>query len=73
MSYLGLECNSIILNAIIDGYGKASMLKEMESALSSMLESGNNVPDIYTMNSIIWAYGNREGQMKWRSGTMSLS
>jgi pentatricopeptide repeat protein len=59
MSYLGLECNSVIHNAIIDGYGKASMLKEMESALSSMLESGNNMPDIYTMNSIIWAYGNK--------------
>jgi hypothetical protein len=54
MLYLGLECNSVIHNAIIDGSGKASML-EMQSALSTMLESGNNVPDIYTLNSIIWA------------------
>ena len=68
MSYLGLECNSVIHNAIINGYGKAGMLEEMESALSIMLESGNNVPDIYTMNSIIWAYGNnaRTNEMeKW--------
>jgi pentatricopeptide repeat protein len=58
MAYLGLECNSVIHNAIINGYGKAGMLEEMESALSKMLESGSNVPDVYTMNSIIWAYGN---------------
>ncbi|CAN6308298.1 unnamed protein product, partial [Urochloa humidicola] len=68
MSYLGLECNSVVHNAIINGYGKAGMLEEMESALSVMLESGDNVPDIYTMNSIIWAYGNygRTDEMeKW--------
>ncbi|KAJ1299121.1 hypothetical protein BS78_01G507300 [Paspalum vaginatum] len=70
MSYLGIECNSVIHNGIIDGYGKAAMFEEMESALSAMLESGNNVPDIYTMNSIIWAYGNngRTGEMeRWYS------
>jgi pentatricopeptide repeat protein len=50
--------NSVIHN----GYGKAGMLQEMESALSS----GSNVPDIYTMDSIIWAYGNqgRTGEME---------
>uniref|UniRef100_A0A0E0K7W1 Pentacotripeptide-repeat region of PRORP domain-containing protein n=1 Tax=Oryza punctata TaxID=4537 RepID=A0A0E0K7W1_ORYPU len=58
MSYLGLQCNAVIHNAIIDGYGKAGMLEEMENALTSMLEDGDIVPDIYTMNSIIWAYGN---------------
>ncbi|KAB8089886.1 hypothetical protein EE612_014917, partial [Oryza sativa] len=58
MSYLGLQCNAVIHNAIIDGYGKAGMLEEMENALTSMLEDGDSVPDIYTMNSIIWAYGN---------------
>ncbi|KAL6659948.1 hypothetical protein ACP70R_002070 [Stipagrostis hirtigluma subsp. patula] len=70
MSYLGIECNSVIHNAIIDGYGKAGMLEEMESALSTMLESGNSVPDIYTMNSIIWAYGNKgrtDEMEKWYS------
>jgi pentatricopeptide repeat protein len=36
MSYLGPGCNSVIHNAIIDGYGKAGMLEEMESALSAM-------------------------------------
>lgn len=58
MSYLGIECNSVIHNAIIDGYGKAAMFEEMEGALSTMLESGSNVPDIYTMNSVVGAYGN---------------
>ncbi|KAK3148583.1 hypothetical protein QOZ80_3BG0296830 [Eleusine coracana subsp. coracana] len=70
MSYLGLECNSVIHNAIIDGYGKAGMLQDMECALFSMLESGNSAPDIYTMNSIIWAYGNqgRTDEMeKWHN------
>lgn len=70
MSYLGIKCNSVIHNAIIDGYGKAAMFVEVESALSTMLESGSNVPDIYTMNSIIWAYGNhgRTDEMeKWYS------
>lgn len=70
MSYLGLECNVVIHNVIIDGYGKAGMLEEMDNALSNMLEGGDNVPDIYTMNSIIWAYGNH-GRMdemeKWYS------
>ncbi|XP_040243605.1 pentatricopeptide repeat-containing protein At3g53170 [Aegilops tauschii subsp. strangulata] len=59
MSYLGVGCNVVIHNGIIDGYGKAGMLEEMEDALSNMLQDGDNVPDIYTMNSIIWAYGNR--------------
>ncbi|VAI11071.1 unnamed protein product [Triticum turgidum subsp. durum] len=59
MSYLGVGCNVVIHNGIINGYGKAGMLEEMEDALSNMLQDGDNVPDIYTMNSIIWAYGNR--------------
>jgi pentatricopeptide repeat protein len=45
-------------------------LDEMENALSNMLDSEKNVPNIYTMNSILWAYGNhgRVGAMvKWYS------
>lgn len=70
MSYLGIGCNVVIHNAIIDGYGKAGMLAEMGTALCNMLEDGDNVPDIYTMNSIIWAYGNRgrvDDMEKWYS------
>jgi pentatricopeptide repeat protein len=59
MVCLGLGCNVVIHNGIIDGYGKAGKLEEMENALSNMLEGGENVPDIYTMNSILWAYGDR--------------
>jgi pentatricopeptide repeat protein len=68
MAYLGLGCNVVIHNGIIDGYGKAGKLEEMENALSNMLEGGENVPDIYTMNSILWAYGNRgrvDAMEKW--------
>jgi pentatricopeptide repeat protein len=74
MSYLGIECNSVIYNAIIDGYGKAAMFEEMESALSAMLESGSNVPDIYTMNSVIGAYGNhgRTDEMEKRYSEFQL-
>ncbi|RWW02730.1 hypothetical protein GW17_00034166 [Ensete ventricosum] len=57
MSYLGIESNTVTHNTIIDGYGKAGMLEEMEDHLSSMLESGKCLPDIFTMNSFIWAYG----------------
>uniref|UniRef100_A0ACD6A1R5 Uncharacterized protein n=2 Tax=Avena sativa TaxID=4498 RepID=A0ACD6A1R5_AVESA len=68
MDFLGLGCNVVIHNGMIDGYGKAGMLEEMENALSNMLEGGDSVPDIYTMNSIVWAYGNRgrvDDMEKW--------
>ncbi|XP_077245649.1 LOW protein: PPR containing protein isoform X2 [Tasmannia lanceolata] len=58
MSYLGLEGTIVTHNAIIDGYGKAGMLELMESSLSDMLESGRCLPDVFTLNSFIWAYGN---------------
>lgn len=54
MSYLGIEPNTVTHNTIIDGYGKARMLEEMESHLSTMLETGKCLPDIYTMNSMRW-------------------
>uniref|UniRef100_A0ACD5WFV0 Uncharacterized protein n=2 Tax=Avena sativa TaxID=4498 RepID=A0ACD5WFV0_AVESA len=55
MAYMRLGCNVVTHNGIIDGYGKAGMLDEMAGTLSNMLEGGENVPDIYTMNSVIWA------------------
>ncbi|OAY64478.1 pentatricopeptide repeat-containing protein At3g53170 [Ananas comosus] len=58
MSYLGLECNVVTYNIMIDGYGKAGMLEDMENSLFDMLENGRCLPDIFTMNSILWAYGN---------------
>ncbi|WOL00093.1 hypothetical protein Cni_G08806 [Canna indica] len=68
MSYLGIEANTVTHNTIIDGYGKAGMLEEMEGHLLNMLESEKCLPDIFTMNSIIWAYGNSgriEEMEKW--------
>ncbi|KAM0860888.1 hypothetical protein ACQ4PT_046251 [Festuca glaucescens] len=68
MAYLGLGCNVVLHNGIIDGLGKAGKLEEMENALSNMLEGGENVPDTYAMNSIVWAYGNRgrvDDMEKW--------
>lgn len=68
MSYLGIECNSVTFNAIINGYGKAGMFELMENSLSSMIETGRCLPDVFTMNSFIWAYGNDgliEQMEKW--------
>ncbi|KAJ0962131.1 hypothetical protein J5N97_029959 [Dioscorea zingiberensis] len=59
MSYLGVECNVVTYNTIIDGYGKAGMLEEVEVSLSEMLESGSCLPDIFTMNSVIGTHGKR--------------
>ena len=58
MSYLGIECNKVTYNTIIDGYGKAGMFEHMENSLTDMVESGNCQPDVFTLNSIIGAYGN---------------
>ncbi|KAH0465312.1 hypothetical protein IEQ34_005415 [Dendrobium chrysotoxum] len=57
MSYLGIQCTVVTYNTIIDGYGKAGLLEEMENSLTLMLECGSCVPDIFTLNSIISAYG----------------
>ncbi|KAI4323435.1 hypothetical protein L6164_023041 [Bauhinia variegata] len=68
MSYLGIECNSVLYNTIIDGYGKARMFEQMENSLTNMIESGSCVPDIFTLNSILGAYGNSgqiENMEKW--------
>ncbi|GAV89856.1 PPR domain-containing protein/PPR_2 domain-containing protein/PPR_3 domain-containing protein [Cephalotus follicularis] len=58
MSYLGIECSTVTYNIIIDGYGKAKMFEEMENSLLDMIETGSCLPDIYTLNSVIGAYGN---------------
>ncbi|KAJ9685638.1 hypothetical protein PVL29_017608 [Vitis rotundifolia] len=68
MSYLGIECSTVTYNTIIDGYGKADMFELMESSLTEMIESGTCLPDIFTLNSFIWAYGNSgqiEKMEKW--------
>ncbi|KAG4952818.1 hypothetical protein JHK87_038412 [Glycine soja] len=58
MSYLGIECNCVTYNSIIDGYGKASMFEQMDDALNDMIENGNSHPDVFTLNSFVGAYGN---------------
>lgn len=68
MSYMGIETNNVIYNTIIDGYGKAGMFEQMECALTNMIEIGNCQPDVFTLNSLIGAYGNRgqiEKMEKW--------
>ncbi|CAM8892058.1 unnamed protein product [Rhodiola kirilowii] len=58
MTYLGIECSTVTYNIVIDGYGKAEMFDEMEVALANMIESSNGcLPDVFTMNSIVAAYG----------------
>ncbi|KAK4804384.1 hypothetical protein SAY86_004201 [Trapa natans] len=57
MSYLGIKCNAVTYNTLIDGYGKAKMFEQMESSLMDMILSGSCLPDIFTFNSVISAYG----------------
>ncbi|KAM7476751.1 hypothetical protein LguiB_023994 [Lonicera macranthoides] len=58
MSFLGIECSTVTYNTVIDGYAKVERFEEMEQSLTDMLESGTRVPDIFTFNSIVGAYGN---------------
>ncbi|XP_023004532.1 pentatricopeptide repeat-containing protein At3g53170 [Cucurbita maxima] len=60
MSYLGITCNTVTYNTIINGFGKAKMFEQMESLLLEMIESGSCLPDLITFNSFIRAYGNSE-------------
>ncbi|XP_022153245.1 pentatricopeptide repeat-containing protein At3g53170 [Momordica charantia] len=60
MSYLGIACNTVTYNTIINGFGKAKMFEQMESLLLEMIESGSCHPDLITFNSLIKAYGNSE-------------
>ena len=63
MSYLGIECSIVTYNTIIDGYGKAEMFELMENTLMDMIESGSYLPDVFTLNTFVGAYGN-SGQIK---------
>lgn len=58
MSHLGIECNTVTYNTIIDGYGKARLFELMENTLTDMIESETCLPDVYTLNSVVGAYGN---------------
>ncbi|XP_014504493.1 pentatricopeptide repeat-containing protein At3g53170 [Vigna radiata var. radiata] len=68
MSFLGIQCNSVTYNSIIDGYGKAGMFEQMDNTLNDMIENGNCHPDVFTMNSFVGALG-KDGQIdkmeKW--------
>ncbi|CAL5330739.1 unnamed protein product [Camellia sinensis] len=63
MSYLGIECTTVTYNTIIDGYGKAELFELMENSFTDMIESGTCLPDVFTFNSFIGAYGN-SGKIK---------
>ncbi|KAF3493259.1 hypothetical protein DY000_02056055 [Brassica cretica] len=58
MSYLGFRCSTVTYNTILDGYGKAGLFEEMENVLADMIEDGDSLPDVFTLNSIIGSYGN---------------
>jgi pentatricopeptide repeat protein len=57
MSYLGIKCSTVTYNTIIDGYGKAEMFELMENTLTDMIESGSCLPDVFTLNIFVGAYG----------------
>ncbi|KAK9147505.1 hypothetical protein Scep_006262 [Stephania cephalantha] len=68
MSYLGIDRNTVMYNTLIDGYGKAEMFELMENSFSDMLETQGCHPDVFTLNSFLWAYGNAgmiEKMEKW--------
>lgn len=68
MSYLGIKCSTVTYNTLIHGYGKAEMFELMEDSLTNMIESGSCLPDVFTLNSFIGAYGNSgriEKMEKW--------
>lgn len=68
ISSAGMRPNIVTYNTIVDGYGKAGMLEEMENILSHMFENHNCKPDVWTMNSTIRAFGNKgqiENMEKW--------
>ncbi|XP_004135941.1 pentatricopeptide repeat-containing protein At3g53170 isoform X1 [Cucumis sativus] len=60
MSCLGITCNTVTYNTIINGFGKAKMFEQMESLLLEMIESDSCPPDLITFNTFIRAYGNSE-------------
>ncbi|KAG9160627.1 hypothetical protein Leryth_025014 [Lithospermum erythrorhizon] len=68
MSDLGVDCNTVTYNTIIDGYGKSKLFDLMEASLTYMIEIGTCAPDIFTFNSVVGAYG-KVGQIdkmeKW--------
>ncbi|XAR63465.1 hypothetical protein NMG60_11023406 [Bertholletia excelsa] len=63
MSYLGIEYSTVTYNILIDGYGKAKQFGLMENTLTDMIERGTCLPDIFTFNSFIGAYG-KYGKIK---------
>ncbi|KAF3437935.1 hypothetical protein FNV43_RR20691 [Rhamnella rubrinervis] len=68
MSYLRIGCSTVTYNTLIHGYGKAEMFELMEESLKNMIERGSCLPDVYTLNSFIGAYGNSgkiEEMEKW--------
>ncbi|PON74253.1 Pentatricopeptide repeat [Parasponia andersonii] len=57
MLFFGIEYSTVTFNTLINGYGKAEMIEPMENLLADMIESGSSLPDVFTLNSVIGAYG----------------
>lgn len=53
----GIECTVVTYNILIDGYGKGKHFELMEESLTNMIQNGNCLPDNFTFNSVIGAYG----------------
>ncbi|KAL6968028.1 hypothetical protein U1Q18_033832 [Sarracenia purpurea var. burkii] len=64
MASQGIKPNTVTYNTLIDAYGKAKKFAKMESTLVEMLrEGGHCMPDVWTMNSTLRAFGS-SGQIE---------
>ncbi|GMH02495.1 hypothetical protein Nepgr_004334 [Nepenthes gracilis] len=53
----GIKPNTVTYNTLIDAYGKTEKFAEMESTLAEMLQQRDCLPDVWTMNSTLRAFG----------------
>ncbi|MED6211217.1 hypothetical protein PIB30_071592 [Stylosanthes scabra] len=59
MAERSIVLNTATQNIVLNGYGNAATFDQMEKLLSCMMESTTCKPDVFTMNTVIGAFGKR--------------